>query len=98
MPVSKIKDDECLKCKCSTCDTVDCDGTDCFECSTPITECGDYRQGLGKITEEHPDGPLSSPEITEMHRNGTLCERCGCHMGKPTGYLRLCEGCGGDQG
>ena len=46
----------------------------------------------------HPDGPLSSPEITEMHKNGTLCEHCGCHMGKPTGYLRLCEDCGGDQG
>ena len=60
----------------------------------PKTIC----EGLSQSTDPHPDGPLSSPEITEMHKNGTLCEQCGCHMGKPTGYLRLCEDCGGDQG
>ena len=53
---------------------------------------------LGQITEVHPDGPACSPEIVAMMQNGTLCEQCGCHMGKPTGYLRLCEDCGGDQG
>ena len=66
----------------------------------------DYAESWGKlvifeaneITEVHPDGPACSPEIVAMMQDGTLCERCGCHMGKPTGYLRLCEDCGGDQG
>lgn len=41
----------------------------------------------------HPDGQLSPPEITEMHKNGTLCEQCGCVIGQDVGSPRLCEVC-----
>jgi len=60
----------------------------------PRTIC----EGLSTVNEPHPGGPACSPEIVAMMQDGTLCEQCGCHMGKPTGYLRLCEDCGGDQG
>lgn len=36
-------------------------------------------------------------EISEMHLDGTLCERCGEYLGEPVGYPRLCEDCEGDQ-
>jgi len=39
------------------------------------------------------DGDLSSPEIAEMHLDGTLCEQCGEYLGDPVGYPRLCKGC-----
>lgn len=40
-----------------------------------------------------PDGQLSSPEIAEMHRDGTLCESCGTYLGPKTGSARLCSAC-----
>jgi len=48
---------------------------------------------LGKITEEHPDGPTCSPEIMALIQDGTLCEQCGEYIGEPVGYPRECEGC-----
>jgi len=38
-------------------------------------------------------GQLSSPEIADMHLDGTLCEQCGEYLGDPVGYPRLCKGC-----
>ena len=32
-------------------------------------------------------------EIAEMILDGTLCEQCGCFIGEPVGYPRLCEDC-----
>jgi len=32
-------------------------------------------------------------DIAEMHLDGTLCEQCGCFIGDPVGYPRLCEDC-----
>ena len=44
--------------------------------------------------ETHQDGDLSSPEIVEMHMDGTLCEQCGGYLGRAVGHSRLCVGCG----
>lgn len=56
--------------------TTKCGSANCKEC---------WRQALESVVldsiDPHPDGPLSSPEITEMHKDGTLCERCGGDQG-----------------
>ncbi len=32
-------------------------------------------------------------DIADMMLDGTLCEHCGCFIGEPCGYPRLCEDC-----
>lgn len=51
--------------------------------------------GRNDIVFPVPDlyGQLSSPEIAQMHRDGTLCEKCGEHLGKTTGKPELCDSC-----
>lgn len=59
-------------------------------------KCGwgiEVKENGGVVTETHPDGPLSPPEIVEMHQNGTLCEKCGEFIGEPVGEPRVCVCC-----
>jgi len=46
------------------------------------------------VINEALEGDLSSPEIAEMHLDGTLCEQCGEYLGEAVGYPRLCVWCG----
>ena len=32
-------------------------------------------------------------QVADMMLDGTLCEQCGCFIGEPVGYPRLCEDC-----
>ena len=66
--------------------TVECGNDNCKKCWIQALESVE-------VSEPHPDGPLYSPEITEMHKDGMLCERCGEHIGEPGGRARECKGC-----
>ena len=58
---------------------------DSHECGL-TAECPQcWRDALDEfaaVTEDQ-DGPLSPPEIADMHQDGTLCNQCGEYIGEP---------------
>lgn len=56
-------------------------------------DLGNLIDELEEINQTETAGPLSSPEIAEMHQDGTLCEQCGEIIGEAAGEPRVCKGC-----
>lgn len=56
-------------------------------------DLGNIIDELEEVNQTNSDGPLSPPEIAEMHMDGTLCEMCGEFIGDPVGYPRVCVCC-----